>query len=168
MSWHTSGMLIHADFTDDYPRLLKILGLRAEPLEEDRVSFEDATSSSMEGLGIGVVDGWTCLFSSFALMLVEENGVAKIAKKADVFSMMLEGSSGAAGFEWWSRGKKIRERMVVAGEIITDNGKPLRQEKQVFINEEDDEQRVLLLMEKLTVPIERLVQVSFSVYSCDV
>jgi hypothetical protein len=166
MSWHTSGVLIHADFSDDFPGLLEKLGVSDAERQDEPISFEDATSVSMEGLGVACVDGWTCLFSSLAVFLIDSEALAKIAKKADVFTFTLEGSSGAAGFEWLTGGKSVRRRMVVEGDVTVDTGKPLAVEKKIFAKEEDDEQRVLLLMEALTVPFESLSKARFTMFDC--
>lgn len=167
MSWHTSGVLINTDFSEDLPGFLEKLGFTAAESGGDTVTFEEATSSGMEELAVSVVDGWTCLFSSFALFLINDKQLAKVGKESKVFSFTLEGSSGAAGFEWWVEGKKVRERMVVEGSETVNKGKPLPEEKVVFAKEKDDEQRVLLLMEKLTVSFKGLSKARFQVFSCD-
>lgn len=166
MPWHTNGVLIHADYSKDIPGLLEKLGIEGAEELDEAVSFEDATSSEMEALAVGCVDGWTCLFSSVAIFLIDDDELAKIAKKADIFSLTLEGSSGAAGFEWWTKGKQVRKHMVVEGDVTVNEGKPLAEEKKVA-KEEDDEQRVLMLMETLAVPYEKLAKTEFAVFQCD-
>ncbi len=167
MSWHTSGILIHADHSKDIPWLLNALGFPKAEHQDETVDFDEATSSAMDWMAVGYVDGWTCAFGNVMALMAEDDAVAEISKSADVFSFHLEGTCGSAGFEWWSGGKALRKWRSMEGEVDINEGKPLAAEKKVFHQEEDDEQRVLLLMEKLTVPFKRLAKTSFDVYACD-
>src|ERR1700735_4516790 len=121
MSWHTNALLIHADLSDRSD-LFKTLGLAGEELLPDAVSFEEAIASKMTDLAVGQVDGWTCLWSNMVLFLIDDKGIANLAKSVDVFSLVLEGTSGAAGFEWWSGGVQLRNRMIVDGKMVKDVG----------------------------------------------
>ena len=109
MSWHTNGVLIHADYSRDIPGLLKKLGIEGAEKLDETVSFEDATSSEMESLAVGCVDGWTCLFSSVAIFLIDDDELAKIAKKADVFTLTLEGSSGYPGVDYATSPRLVQD-----------------------------------------------------------
>jgi hypothetical protein len=166
MSWHTSGTLIHADYSKDLPGLLEKLGVEGANLRDATISFEEATSVEIDGLGVAVVDGWTCLFGTMTMVLIDDEALARISKEADVFQITLEGSSGAAGFEWMTGGKSVRRWMIVEGDVTVNEGTPLPQEKLVA-NEKDDEQRMLLLMEKMTVPFKRLSETKFHAFECE-
>lgn len=162
MSWHTNGILIHADFSGDFPGLLDKLGLQgSEPVEV--VSFDDATAGDSEGVAVGFVDGWTALWGSFALLGVDEDQLAKIAKKSNVFQLLLEGASGTAGFTWWANGKRLRDWMSQEGEVFKNEGTPLPDEKKSFAKR-DHEQGVLQLLTSLTVPIKRLQSIDYQMF----
>jgi len=161
MSWHTTGQLIKADLSADYPALLQKLGLNAVATG-DTISFDDATSSSNEDIAIAAVDGWTALWSNIGLLMVDSDGVAELARTADVFQLVLEGASDTAGFSWWT-GRLVRDWMRQAGDVVKDEGKPLPQEKKAFAGN-DDEQAVLSLLTRLTLPYERLEAVEYEVF----
>jgi hypothetical protein len=162
MSWHTTAILIKSDFSGDFPGLLDKLGLHgAEP--GGRVSFDEASSVSNDGVAAGTVDGWTALWGSVALFMVDDNELAKIAKKADVFHMILEGASGSAGFSWYSGGKLVRDWMRQEGKIINNQGTPLPGEKKAFANR-DDEQAVLHLLMSLTGSLKRLDAIQYQMF----
>lgn len=164
MSWHTNAILIHADMSSDPADLFKKLGLTGEqPMPA--VSFEEASSVRMTDLAVGYINGWTCLWSNMVLFFIDNKGVARVAESADVFCLTLEGNSGAAGFEWWSGGVQLRKRMVVDEKVVKDEGVPPPREIEAFSQTDDDEQRVLRLMEKLTLPVQQFSEVPYSVFS---
>jgi hypothetical protein len=162
MSWHTNAILLRADFSEDYPGLLKQLGLRGAEAGEE-VSFDDAAAGSNDGVAAATVDGWTALWGNLALYMIDEKGLARIARKTEVFQLMLEGASDTAGFTWWSGGKMVRDWMRQAGEVIKNEGAPLPQEKKAFANK-DDEQAVLQLLMSLTMPLKKLQAVEYQLY----
>jgi hypothetical protein len=163
MSWHTNALLIGADFSKDYPGLLKKLGLEGGEVGE-MVSFDDAASIDDESVAIATVDGWTALWGCIGLYMVDDKGLAKIAKKADVFEMILEGSSGTAGFSWWTGGKKVRDWMRQDGKMIKDEGEPLPQEKKAFAKKDSDEQAVLRMLMSLTLTLKKLQDIEYQMY----
>jgi hypothetical protein len=162
MSWHASAILIRGDHTADIVGLLESLGLPgAEP--GGRVSLDEAASLDNEGVAVGAGHGWTALWGGLALFAVDDDGVAELAKTADVFQMMLEGASDTAGFSWWVGGKRVRDWLVQAGESVKNAGKKLPQEKAAFAGR-DHEQAVLNLMERLTLPYEKLESIRYRMY----
>lgn len=163
MSWHTNAILIKSDFSDDYDGLFEKLGLEGGE-REGSVSFDDAASRFNEGVAIVTVKGWTALFGSMVLFMVDDKGLAKIAKKADVFQMTLEGTSATAGFTWWSGGKVVRNWMRQDGKVIKNEGKPLPEEKKAFAKI-DDEQAVLQMLMSLTLPFKDLQGKKYQMYS---
>jgi hypothetical protein len=163
MSWHTNAILIKSDLSDDYDGLFEKLGLEGGEAG-GKVSFDDAACSSNEGVAIATVKGWTALFSNLVLLMIDEKGLARIAKKADVFQMTLEGTSGTAGFTWWKGGKVIRNWMRQDGKVVTNEGKPLPGEKKAFAKK-DDEQGVLQMLMALTLPLKDLQGIEYEMYS---
>src|SRR5438105_293609 len=131
MSWHTNAILIESDFSKDYPGLLTKLGLQGA-MAGEMTSFDEAASTFNEGVAVGTVDGWTALWGSTPLYMINEKGLAKIARKADVFQMMLEGTSGTAGFTWYTGGKIVRDWMRQEDKIVKNQGEPLAEEKKAF------------------------------------
>ena len=57
--------------------------------------------------------------------------------------------------------------MVQDGKVGIDEGKPLAAEVEVFKEETDDEQRILLLLEKLTLPLARLTKPKYHVFTAE-
>jgi hypothetical protein len=162
MSWHTNAILIKADFSADYRGLLEKLGLHGAEAGA-MVSLDDAASASSEGVAAGTTGGWTALWGNLALYMIDQDGLAGIAQQADVFQMTLEGASGTAGFTWWIGGKVVRDWMRQAGEVIKKVGKRLPQEKEAFADS-DDEQAVLEMLVRLTLPWEELEAISYRMY----
>jgi hypothetical protein len=130
MSWHTNAILIKSDLSKDYEGLFEKLGLEGGEAAGE-ISFDDAAASDNEGVAVATVKGWTALFGSMVLFMVDDKGLAKIAKKADVFQLTLEGASATAGFTWWSGGKVVRNWMRQDGKVLKNEGKPARGEKGV-------------------------------------
>ncbi|HVK07763.1 MAG TPA: hypothetical protein VM597_03190 [Gemmataceae bacterium] len=162
MSWNTTGLLIKADHSADYPGLLRKLDLAATETGET-VSFDEAASSSNEGVAVATVDGWTALWGSIGLLMVDDDGVAELARSADVLQLVLAGASDTAGFTWWKDGKVARDWMRQGGRMVKEQGKPLPQETAAFAGA-DDEQAILRLLESLTLPYERLESVEYEMF----
>ncbi|WP_425613617.1 hypothetical protein NA78x_003452 [Anatilimnocola sp. NA78] len=152
MSWHTCGILIKADYSDDYPALLEKLGLGAATPGE-MVSFDEASSSSCEGVAIGTLGGWTSIWGNFVLLMIDDDAVTTISKNADVFQLLLEGASCTAGFTFHSGGKLVRDWMRQEDNVVKDVGKPLPLEETAF-KEADDEQAVLQLASAMTIQVQ--------------
>jgi hypothetical protein len=165
MSWHTNAVLIHSEFGKDHEQVFQAIGL--EPIEIDcDVAFDDVASSSNDGIGIGFVDGWTVLFGGLSMYSIDSDNLAAISQQFEVFEMMLEGSSGTAGFSWYRDGEKVREYLIQAGEVIIDEGEPLDIEQDAFSGG-DAEDTILELMTKLTVPFNKLETTNFTLFDLD-
>jgi hypothetical protein len=162
MSWHTNAVLIKADFSRDYSGLLAKLGLQGAEAGE-KVSFDDAAPTFNEGVAVGTVGGWTALWGNMALYMVDDKRLTKIARKADIFQMMLEGTSGTAGFTWYTGGKMVRDWMRQEDKIVKNQGEPLAEEKKAF-TKRDDEQAVLHLLMSLTLPLKKLQTIEYQMY----
>jgi hypothetical protein len=162
MSWHTTGLLIKADHSNDYPGLLQKLGLAATETGET-VSFDEATSVSNEGVAVATVDGWTALWSCIGMLMVDDDGVVDLARSADVLQVVLEGASATAGFTWRTGGRTVRDWMRQGGDVVKDEGEPLPEEQSAFTGA-DDEQAILRLLESLTLPYDRLESVEYQMF----
>ena len=164
MSWHATALVINADYSMDHAGLLSKLGFDGAEAG-DAISFDDAASSDNDGVAIGTADGWTILVGSLMLMIVDPDGLAEVAKTADVFQMILEGASDTAGFTWYSGGKLKREWMSQEGEVFKNEGTPLPEEKKAFGKRKiDSEQAVLALAEALTLPYEKWESAEYTLY----
>jgi hypothetical protein len=162
MSWHTIGIFIQKDYSADVGGMLGKLGLNGA-IPQQRVSFDGATCGDDEGVAVGVIDGWTVLWGGVAMYGVDEDGLAEIAKKVRIFQILLEGTSGTAGFTWWAGGKCVRDWMSQEGEVFKNEGTPLPEEKRAFAKR-DHEQAVLQLLTSLTVPFQRLESIEYRMY----
>lgn len=163
MSWHTNALLINRDYSGQHERLLEQLGLTGAE-SAGPISWDEAASFENEGVGIASGNGWTALFGGVALFMVDDEALAKIAKTADVFQMMLAGSSDTAGFTVWRGGKVIRDWLRQQGDLIKNEGPPLPAEKKAFAKN-DDEGAVLDLLSALTLPSRDLAGLQFELYS---
>src|SRR5262249_47384861 len=108
--------------------------------------------------------GWTVLIGNMTLYMVDDEALAKIAKKADVFQMILEGTSDTAGFTWGTGGKLVRGLMIQDCNVIRDEGKLLPEEIKAFADN-DNEQAVLQMLNTLTVSMEELEHIKYQKYS---
>lgn len=162
MSWHAGAVLIRGDHTADVVGLLNTLGITgAEPGEP--ISFEEASSSDNPGVAVGFGSGWTALWGCVPLWAVGDDELADVARSADVFWMLLEGASDTAGFSWWADGKRVRDWLCQAGEVVKDEGRRLPEERKAFADG-DHEQAVLNLMERLTLPYAKLEAIEYRLY----
>lgn len=162
MSWHANAVLIHADYKGKYEELLTHLGFTGVD-EADEIDFDEASSSSNDGVAVATVDGWTVLWGGMAMFSVN---LSEVSKKADAFELILEGCSGTAGFTWHSKGKIVREFLAQVGENIKDEGEPFPFEKDAFASD-DHEQAVLEIMEKLTPSLERQSKATYTLFDVD-
>lgn len=162
MSWHTNALLIHRDFSGNYEELFERLGLVGAE-EVDQIDFDDAASSTNEGIAIATIEGWTTLWGGIMMFMIDSDQLTEIAKEGDVFEMMLEGASGTAGFTWYSKGRQVRDYLSQGGETINDDGKPLPIEAAAF-SSGDEEQAVLQIMEKMTLPFSTLSNATYQLF----
>jgi hypothetical protein len=163
MSWHTGAILIRGDHSADVVGLLDTLGMPGA-VPGEPVSLEEASSLDNEGVAVGCGHGWTALWGCLPIWGVSEDGLAAVARSADVFWMLLEGASDTAGFAWWTGGKRVRDWLSQAGDAVKDEGKRLPPEKAAFAGR-DHEQAVLNLMERLTLPYDQLESIDYRQYS---
>ena len=162
MSWHTNAVLIRKDFTGNYAALFDRLGLVGAE-EDAQIDFDEAASSSNEGIAIATIDGWTALWGGLPMFMLDTEQLPKISEQGDVFEMILEGASGTAGFSWYSLGNKVRDYLSQGGEIINNEGKPLAIEDAAF-SIGDEEEAVLQIMEKMTLSLSRLSNATYTLF----
>jgi hypothetical protein len=167
MSWHTSAILIRADDLPDGADLLDRLGFRGAT-EIGPIDFEDATSigifDALEGgLGAAVasVDGWLSIWGP--MLVADSHAVADLSRDGAALTLMLEGASGTAGFEWFRDGTLIRRWLVQGRDVIHDEGDPLPEESEAPAG--DREGRVLYLLKRLALPVVTLDGAAYTLYS---
>jgi hypothetical protein len=166
MSWHTSAILIRAESLPGIPFLLGLLGFRGAT-EIGPIDFETATSievlDALEGgLGAAVatVGGWVSIWGP--LLVADPDAVARLSSGGAAMTLMLEGASGTAGFEWFRDGSLLRRWLVQADDIIHGEGDPLPEESEAPAH--DQEGRVLFLLERLTLPLSQLANAEYTSY----
>lgn len=163
MSWHTSGigLKVKEQLTDH--QLFELLGIKSGKAK-GTISFDEAGTSMIEGRAIGVSGDWMMIFDPMMFITptseLEDFGntmwdrhfekrLIQASKKADIFGFILEGTSGTAGFSFYSQGTCKRVLLVQEDQIVVEVGSPIQEEKAVFEEETDSEQRVLLLAERI-------------------
>ncbi|MEI8373725.1 MAG: tetratricopeptide repeat protein [Planctomycetota bacterium] len=180
MSWHTSMILIQQPDPGDFVPLLERLGFSGGQPNET-VSFEDATSSMALGKSVAHADGWTIIcdpmfFTSMESLDQPDNQVWSpsldqrlreiSASGATVFGFITEGASGTHGFTLYQNGNRKRMWLVQSGNLLADEGTPLPEEKECFGKGGpfDEEQGLLMLMEKICVPFDTLDRIEFQLF----
>ena len=134
MSWHSSAILIRADSLPGDTFLLGRLGFPGAT-EVGPIDFDTAASVAVfealeGGLGAAVtrVDGWVSIWGP--LLVADPDAVGHLSRGGAALTLMLEGASGTAGFEWFRDGTLLR-RWLVQGDLIHDEGDPLPDESEV-------------------------------------
>ena len=165
MSWHTSALLIRADHLPGHAFLLGRLGF-AGATEVGPIDFDAATSvmvlDELEGgLGAAVaaVGGWVSIWGPF--LVADPVALADLSRGGSALTLMLEGASGTAGFEWFRNGRLRRRWLVQAGDVIHDEGEPLPEEAEV---PDDPEARVLALLGRLALSVDVLADAEYILY----
>jgi hypothetical protein len=166
MSWRSSAILIQAESLPGDAFLLGRLGFPGA-LELGPIDFDSATSveilEALEGgLGAAVarVDSWVSIWGPF--LVAGPDAVARFSRGGAALTMMLEGASGTAGFEWFRDGTLLRRWLVQEGDIIHDEGEPLPEEAEAPWD--DHERRVLFLLERIAQPLRRLAEAQYTLY----
>ena len=165
MSWHTSAILIRADHMPGHALLLGRLGF-AGAAEVGPIDFDAATSFMVVddlggGLGAAVasVDGWVSIWGPF--LVADPAAVADLSRGGSALTLMLEGGTGTAGFEWFRDGTLARRWLVQSGTPIHDEGDPLPEEAAA---PDDPEGRVLDLLGRLALPVRKLDEAEYTLY----
>lgn len=182
MSWHTSALVIEGDHAGRGPALLADLGFPGKS-EVGEVNGDEAGSGDLAGRAMAVVSGWTIIWdpmmfvpedlSSLDGMMQDgiwapavERTLARLSENAKVYSFLAEGASDTNGFSWYVQGQRKRVCLSQAGEIVLEAGDMLPEESEAQREEPYDEQRLFLLMEKLTgVSIEAAVAASYKLFA---
>jgi hypothetical protein len=166
MSWHTSAILIKADQLPGPAFLLGRLGFPGAT-EVGPIDFDSATSVEVlgdleGGLGAAVaaVDGWVSIWGPF--LVADPDAVAHLSSGGAALTLMLEGASGTAGFEWFRDGTLRRRWLAQAGDVIHDEGDPLPEEEDA--PDDDHEGRVLYLLDRLALPLGSLGDVEYTLF----
>ena len=83
-----------------------------------------------------------------------------------MYSLLAEGASDTNGFAWYLKGQRRRVWLSQAGEIVLEAGAVLPEESEARNEEPYDEQRLFLLMEKLTgVSINAAVAATYKLFA---
>lgn len=176
MSWHTGGAAIKGSDSDP-ASLLESLGFPGLKLSRE-VDGEEASSSSLEGKAVAVVEGWTFVWDPIMLMLpdptifesaifpaVVEAQFCVLSQAGGVFAFVMEGTSGTHGYAFYRSGVRERVWLAQEGAAILDEGNPLPGEDK-FNENSDSEQRVLLMLERQTsVPLDHVMGARFTVWA---
>ncbi len=126
------------------------------------------------------MNGWTVVCDPSFFMSGGESGLphaevwspaidralrAISASGAPVFGFITEGGTGTHGFTLYRSGSRIRMRLVQGGSVLADEGAPLPEEKECFGHGGpfDQEQGLLRLVERLSVPLDALDAATFQV-----
>ncbi|NQU22850.1 MAG: hypothetical protein HQ567_16350 [Candidatus Nealsonbacteria bacterium] len=178
MSWHTSVIFIEQRHPSDFASLLDSLGFPGG-VSADIVGFEDATSSLANGKSVAHVNGWTVVCDPMFFVSLDSLESDELPTQTGlwaptldvvlrqmsssgghVFGFVTEGASGTHGFTWYEDGELRRAYLWQEGKVVINDGEPLSHEADM----DDEEQRILHLMEKLCVGFESLADAKFQVF----
>jgi hypothetical protein len=166
MSWHSSAILIRAESPPGDALLLGLLGFPGA-VEIGPIDFEAATSMEIlealeggTGAAVASVEGWVSIWGPF--LVADSDAVAHLSRGGAALTLILEGASGTAGFEWFHDGSLLRRWFAQGGEILQDEGDLLPEERDA--DDDDHESRVLHLIEQLTLPLGILAQPQYALY----
>jgi DNA-binding LytR/AlgR family response regulator len=187
---HTSAVVIEGDSGSHPTELLAELGFPdLRPLFET----DDPAHGAHPGKAVGVTDGWTFVWDPqtfFGLFPLDDQAappddpwdmfesriwpspldeiLARMSGQRRVFSFITEGAILSHGFAWYASGSRQRAWLSVDGEIVFQDGTPLREEAVASAEEPDDEQRLFVLGKMLTgVGVVPATPVRFTVYGSE-
>jgi hypothetical protein len=165
VSWHTSAILIRSDHLPGPALLLGQLGFPGAT-EVGPIDFDSATSVTVlddleggHGAALASVDGWVSIWGPF--LVAEPDAVAHLSRGGAALTLILEGASGTAGFEWFRDGHLLRRWLVQSDDMIHDEGDPLPEEEDA---PDDREARVLNLLGRLVLSVGALDGVEYTLY----
>lgn len=182
MSWHTSALVIEGDHGGRGSALLAELGFPGRS-EVGEVDGDTAGSGDLGGRAMAVVSGWTIIWDPMMFIPDDlndlegmmkdglwapavERTLARLSENAKVYSLLAEGASDTNGFAWYVKGERRRVWLSQAGEVVLDTGALLPEESEARKEEPYDEQRLFLLMEKLTgVSMNAAVAATYTLYA---
>lgn len=180
MSWNTSAILIHSRIGDAPEQCFASLGASGGKFVRS-ISFDEAASSSLEGLALAVVEGWTLIFDPVMFMNLHfpaeespsiwprtlDRRLLELSREQEVVSFLLFGVSGTSGFAHFIGGERKRVFLYQQGEQLKNVGAPSTQEQQAFAEKEDEEQAILSLIERLSVDWDKVAEAEFALFQFD-
>jgi hypothetical protein len=95
-----------------------------------------------------------------------ETALLTLSKGGRVYSFITEGTSSTHGFAWYVQGQRKRLWLWQEGTVIMQHGEPLPEEVRAKSEEPDEEQRLFVIMEKLTgISIDDVLAQQFKVFA---
>jgi hypothetical protein len=162
MSWHTSALLIEGDQIQRGPALFEDLGFPGLAAVSE-VNGEEAGSGGLPGRALGLIRDWTMVFDPWMFIAPGshvpkghmwsaelETALLTLSQGRRIYFFIAEGVSATHGFAWYAQGQRTRIYMCQEGTAIMEDGEPLPEEMEARSEEPDEEQRLFLVMEKLT------------------
>ncbi len=178
MSWNSTFIVLKRDFSNHIDKLQNDLGIvLGKPLQT--ISWEEATSSSIEGKSIGIGEGWTIICDPYMFLdSIEseshepnrmwlptiEKGLELCSVGSKAIGFVMSGVSGTYGMSIYDNGKIIRCRLVQEGKTVIDFGSPMLEEIETFRDESDEEERAFMLLKKFGLPFSNLENIKFNLY----
>ncbi|RYG62960.1 hypothetical protein EON80_22130 [bacterium] len=182
MSWNTSAILINSRIGETPEQCFAALG--AETGEsEGNISFDEASSLSLGGRAIAVVEDWTIIFDPFMFRTLYmdsegeskgiwpfelENRLQELSTGHEVVSFLIFGTSDTFGFAHFQGGEQSRCFLFQEGAALKQIGTVSAEEELAFAqNPGDEEQAILSLVEKLSVSWDQIAAAEFALFQFD-
>ena len=149
MSWHTNFIAIK-NFDESTEKLIKRLLVSINTDSCQKISFDDAGKSNVQGVAAGKIADWNILFSPqlflmptwlltdgfqseiFKQLKEFQSDLISMSQKYDILTCILEGVSGTYGYSFYSGGEIIREALFQEGELIGEFGENLPGEEEKY------------------------------------
>jgi hypothetical protein len=168
MSWHIGGVVVQAETPErEFGPFLVRLGF-GTPTPTESLGFDDAIDAISEegfGVAVGCAEGWTSAWGE--LLVVSDEALREASKDTRLMYFLTDGRSATHMFEWWVDGARLRKRAYQDGAVFDEEGQPLPQEVAVFKAEQDEEERIFLLVSKLCLPFRWLTRPRFQLFEVD-
>lgn len=164
MSWNTSALVIEGDEARRGSALFADLGFPGLAAVS-RISGDEAGSSGLRGRALGLVSGWTLVWDPCMFFVPEESAgvfqgriwslrletaLLTLSRRGRIYSFITQGITSTHGFAWYVQGERKRLWLSQEGAIIMQHGVPLPEEVRTKSEEPDEEQRLFIIMQKLT------------------
>lgn len=164
MSWNTSALVIEGDQVRRGSALFADLGFPGLAAVS-QISGDEAGSSGLRGRALGLVSGWTLVWDPCMFLVPEESAgvfqgriwslrletaLLTLSQGARIYSFITQGITSTHGFAWYMQSQRKRLWVPQAGTVIMQDGEQLPEEVRARSEEPDEEQRLFVIMEKLT------------------
>ncbi len=160
MGWNQNALFVK---TPQTPCLLADLGILNDAQELEGVDFQTALSCvEMEQVCTAQTGHWFIVLG-LPVAMADDDVLADFSKASELTKLVLCGAASTYGFYVYRKGHVTRSFVEQEGKVIADEGDHLAEEDG--LEELYMEARVLQIVERLTLPMDSLEELSFTRYT---